>query len=79
MLDALQKVGMRFRKNRQRWATEILKATKGEDLTRLKAYVDDGGVSRAAQHFCCLLPRPTLAERKESANLQSLKHCIRQT
>ena len=44
MLDALQKIGMRFRRNRQRWATEILTATKGEDLTRLKAYVDDGGV-----------------------------------
>ena len=44
MLDALQKIGMRFRRNRQRWATEILKATKGEELTRLKAYVDDGGV-----------------------------------
>ena len=39
-----KKIGMRFRRNRQRWATEILKATKGEDLTRLKAYVDDGGV-----------------------------------
>ena len=45
MLDALQKIGMRFRNNRQRWAAEIVKATKGEDLTRLKAYVDDGGVS----------------------------------
>lgn len=49
MLDALQKIGMRFRRNRQRWATEILKATKGEDLTRLKAYVDDGGVLSTPQ------------------------------
>ena len=47
MLDALQKIGMRHRPSRQRWATEILKATRGEDLTRLKAYVDDGGVSAA--------------------------------
>lgn len=75
MLDALQKIGMRFRKNRQRWATEILKATKGEDLTRLKAYVDDGGVSHAYQHFRCLLPRPALAERTEVVNLQSLNRC----
>lgn len=44
LLDALQKVGMRHRPSRQRWATEILKATKGTDLTRLKAFVDDGGV-----------------------------------
>ncbi len=50
MLDALQKIGMRFRRNRQRWATEILKATKGEDLTRLKAYVDDGGVQSTPQN-----------------------------
>ena len=50
MLDALQKIGMRFRRNRQRWATEILTATKGEDLTRLKAYVDDGGVQSTRQN-----------------------------
>ena len=50
MLDALQKIGMRHRPSRQRWATEILKATRGEDLTRLKAYVDDGGVSAAGCH-----------------------------
>lgn len=51
MLDALQKIGMRFRNNRQRWAAEILKATKGEDLTRLKAYVDDGGVGQVVLIF----------------------------
>ena len=51
MLDALQKIGMRHRPSRQRWATEILKATRGEDLTRLKAYVDDGGVSTAECRF----------------------------
>ena len=49
MLDALQKIGMRHRPSRQRWATEILRATRGEDLTRLKAYVDDGGVSAAGR------------------------------
>ena len=63
MLDALQKIGMRHRPSRQRWATEILRATRGEDLTRLKAYVDDGGVSaagcqgmRAAAHGSWHLP-----------------------
>ncbi len=59
LLDALQKVGMRHRPSRQRWATEILKATKGTDLTRLKAFVDDGGVSA---------PHPTL----HSAQLEVL-------
>lgn len=62
LLDALQKVGMRHRPSRQRWATEILKATKGTDLTRLKAFVDDGGVSAMIWSYtewslscCCTL------------------------
>ncbi|KAK9909002.1 hypothetical protein WJX75_005921 [Coccomyxa subellipsoidea] len=52
LLDALQKVGMRHRPSRQRWATEILKATKGTDLTRLKAFVDDGGDYHTIYKLC---------------------------
>lgn len=33
---------MRWRPLRQRWASNILLATHGRDLTRLKSYVDDG-------------------------------------
>ncbi|KAK9825469.1 hypothetical protein WJX81_006378 [Elliptochloris bilobata] len=43
LLDALQKVGMRHRPMRQRWALALLRATAGADLTRLKAFIDDGG------------------------------------
>ena len=42
LLDALQKVGMRWRPMRQRWACNILLSTYGRDLTRLKSWVDDG-------------------------------------
>ena len=35
---------MRHRPGRQRWACAVLTATRGTDLTRLKAFVDDGGV-----------------------------------
>ncbi|DBA92139.1 hypothetical protein WJX77_008470 [Trebouxia sp. C0004] len=42
LLDALQKVGMRWRPMRQRWASNILLSTHGRELTRLKSYVDDG-------------------------------------
>lgn len=42
LLDALQKVGMRWRPLRQRYASNILLSTHGRDLTRLKSYVDDG-------------------------------------
>ncbi|BDA41955.1 hypothetical protein COCOBI_02-7530 [Coccomyxa sp. Obi] len=52
LVDALQKVGMRHRPSRQRWATEILKATKGTDLTRLKAFVDDGGDYHTIYKLC---------------------------
>lgn len=62
-MDALQKVGMRHRPSRQRWATEILKATKGTDLTRLKAFVDDGGVSSNII-LCQIHPRHEQAPSK---------------
>ncbi|KAL3156916.1 hypothetical protein ABBQ38_001178 [Trebouxia sp. C0009 RCD-2024] len=42
LLDALQKVGMRWRPMRQRWACAILLSTHGRELTRLKSWVDDG-------------------------------------
>ena len=43
IIDALQKLGMRYRTARQRWAAQVLLATHGAELTRLKAYLDDGG------------------------------------
>lgn len=46
LLDALQKVGMRHRPMRQRWALALLRATTGANLTRLKAFIDDGGCAR---------------------------------
>ena len=43
LVDALQKVGLRYRPQRQYWARDIIVATKGIELTHLKAYMDDGG------------------------------------
>lgn len=43
LLDALQKLGMRWRRQRQLWACSLILETKGHDLTRLKSMVDDGG------------------------------------
>ncbi len=42
---------MRHRPVRQRWALALLRATRGADLTRLKAFIDDGG--RAAAPPAC--------------------------
>ena len=49
LLDALQKVGLRHRPMRQRWALALLRATAGAELTRLKAFIDDGGCAPAPQ------------------------------
>jgi hypothetical protein len=43
LVDALQKIGMRYRPKRQEWVRDIMIATRGLDLTYLKAYIDDGG------------------------------------
>lgn len=43
LVDALQKIGMRYRPKRQEWVRDIMIATRGLDLTHLKAYIDDGG------------------------------------
>ena len=43
VVDALQKLGLRYRPLRQRWATAVLLRTRGLELTFLKAYLDDGG------------------------------------
>ena len=55
---------MRHRPMRQRWALALLRATTGADLTRLKAFIDDGGCVmplRCWQLLCCctLPPAPT--------------------
>ena len=43
LVDALQKVGLRYRPRRPAWAARLLLETRGAALTALKAYVDDGG------------------------------------
>ncbi|KAL4427949.1 hypothetical protein ABPG75_002038 [Micractinium tetrahymenae] len=43
LIDALQKIGMRYRPLRQAWAANVLLATRGLELTLLKNYLDDGG------------------------------------
>lgn len=43
LIDALQKIGMRYRPLRQTWASNVLLATRGLELTLLKNYLDDGG------------------------------------
>ena len=43
---------MRHRPSRQRWAAQILMATHGGELTRLKAYVDDGGDYHTMYKLC---------------------------
>ncbi|KAK9810420.1 hypothetical protein WJX72_010416 [[Myrmecia] bisecta] len=43
LVDALQKVGLRYRTQRQCWARNICLSTHGTQLTQLKAFLDDGG------------------------------------
>ncbi|KDD72984.1 hypothetical protein H632_c2663p0, partial [Helicosporidium sp. ATCC 50920] len=43
LVDALQKLGLRFRPARQSLVQAIVLATRGTDLTLLKAVLDDGG------------------------------------
>lgn len=42
MLDGFQKIGLRHRPLRQAYAQRILMHTHAEDLSELKAYLDDG-------------------------------------
>ena len=43
VVDGLQKIGLRHRRQRQEWARDIILRTKGIQLTYFKAYIDDGG------------------------------------
>ena len=43
LVDGLQKLGLRYRPQRQAWARDVIVRTLGIDLTHFKAYIDDGG------------------------------------
>lgn len=43
LVDGLQKLGLRYRPQRQAWARTVILQTKGIELTNFKAYIDDGG------------------------------------
>jgi hypothetical protein len=43
LVDGLQKLGLRYRPQRQVWARDVILQTHGLDLTHFKAYIDDGG------------------------------------
>lgn len=43
LVDGLQKLGLRYRPQRQAWAREVILHTTGINLTHFKAYIDDGG------------------------------------
>ena len=43
MVDGLQKIGLRYRPQRQNWVKDIILQTHGLDLTHFKGYIDDGG------------------------------------
>lgn len=43
IVDGLQKIGLRHRRQRQEWARDIVVQTRGLQLTYFKAYIDDGG------------------------------------
>ena len=43
LVDALQKIGTRYRPQRQLWAAAVVLSTRGLELTLLKNYLDDGG------------------------------------
>jgi len=53
LVDALQKVGLRHRPRRQAAAARVLLDTKGLDLTRVKALLDDGGDHHSFFRLCC--------------------------
>jgi hypothetical protein len=52
LVDALQKVGMRYRPQRQLWAAAVLLNTRGLELTLLKNYLDDGGDYHTCYKLC---------------------------
>lgn len=43
LVDGIQKLGMRHRRQRQEWARDVIIQTYGIELTHFKAYIDDGG------------------------------------
>lgn len=43
LVDGLQKLGLRYRPQRQKWVRDVIVATKGMELTHFKAFIDDGG------------------------------------
>ena len=43
LVDGIQKLGSRYRPQRQLWVRDIIVCTHGLDLTHFKAYIDDGG------------------------------------
>lgn len=43
LVDGVQKLGMRYRPQRQLWVRDVMVHTTGLDLTHFKAYIDDGG------------------------------------
>lgn len=51
-MDALQKIGMRYRPQRQLWAAAVLLNTRGLELTLLKNYLDDGGDYHTCYKLC---------------------------
>jgi hypothetical protein len=52
LVDAVQKVGMRYRPGRQLWAAAVLLSTHGLELTLLKNYLDDGGDYHTCYKLC---------------------------
>ena len=52
LVDSLQKVGMRYRPQRQLWAAAVLLNTRGLELTLLKNYLDDGGDYHTCYKLC---------------------------
>ncbi|KAL4858667.1 Pentatricopeptide repeat-containing protein [Chlorella vulgaris] len=53
VVDALQKIGMRYRPQRQLWAAAVLLNTRGLELTLLKNYLDDGGDYHTCYKLWC--------------------------
>lgn len=43
LVDGLQKLGLRYRPQRQIWVRDVILSIKGMQLTYFKAYIDDGG------------------------------------
>lgn len=76
LVDALQKIGMRYRPLRQAWAANVLLATRGLELTLLKNYLDDGG----DYHTCYKLMYNDLQVTARSAapctQQRAAPHCL---